>query len=95
MDVWKPSAEGGADVFERTPGLLGKWKDAIFVPPKQEQAFFQGGAFIFSGGSDGDSSALLSTTVYAHYDEATAAHAVPNEMVDRALEAAGATPVRG
>jgi len=71
---------------EELLGVLGKWKDAIFVPPKQEQAFFQGGAFLFAGGG----------TAYAHYDEATAAHAVPDDMVDRALAAAGAAaPVRG
>jgi len=70
---------------EELLGVLGKWKDAVFVPPKQEQAFFQGGAFLFSGGG----------TSYAHYDEATAAHAVPAEMIEKALEAAEASPVRG
>jgi len=63
--------------------VLGKWKDAVYIPPKQEQAFFQGGAFVFSS-KTGD-------TVYAHYDEATAAHAPPNEMVAKALEVASAS----
>ena len=58
--------------------VLSKWKDAFYIPPKQDQAFNQGGAFIFNG----------DRTVYAHYDEATAAHALPNEMVDKALATA-------
>ena len=55
--------------------VLSKWKDAFYIPPKQDQAFNQGGAFIF----DED------RTVYAHYDEATAAHALPGDMVEKAL----------
>ena len=62
--------------------VLGKWKGAVYIPPKQEQAFFQGGAFVISKTGD---------TVYAHYDEATAAHAPPNEMVAKALEVASAS----
>ena len=58
--------------------VLSKWKDAFYIPPRQDQAFNQGGSFIF----DGD------RTVYAHYDEATAAHALPDEMVDKALATA-------
>ena len=57
--------------------VLSKWKDAFYIPPKQDQAFNQGGAFIF----DED------RTVYAHYDEATAAHALPGDMVEKALAA--------
>jgi len=44
--------------------VLGKWRDAIYVPPKREQAFNQGGTFIFAE----------DRTVYAHYDEATGVH---------------------
>ena len=58
--------------------VLSKWKDAFYIPPKQDQAFNQGGAFIF----DED------RTVYAHYDEATAAHALPDDMVEKALATA-------
>ena len=58
--------------------VLSKWKDAFYIPPEQDQAFNQGGAFIF----DDD------RTVYAHYDEATAAHALPGDMVEKALETA-------
>lgn len=58
--------------------VLGKWKDAVYIPPRQDQAFNQGGAFIFNN----------EQTVYAHYDEATAAHARPEEMIDRALATA-------
>lgn len=60
--------------------VLSKWKDAFFIPPKRDQAFFQGGAFLFSEDD----------TIFAHYDEATAAHAMPDEMVHRALETAAA-----
>lgn len=56
--------------------VLRNWK--IYLPPKQDQAFNQGGAFIFNGPS----------TVHAHYDEATGAHARPEEMVRLALETA-------
>jgi len=69
--------------------VLGKWKDAIFIPPKQEQGFFQGGAFVFSNQNGGEN-ATTTTTVYAHYDEATAAHAPPDEMVAKALKVAAA-----
>ena len=58
--------------------VLSKWKDAFYIPPKQDQAFNQGGAFIFDD----------NRTVYAHYDEATAAHALPDDMVEKALATA-------
>jgi len=69
--------EGGMFSSELTE-VLSKWKDAVYIPPKQDQAFNQGGAFIF----DDD------RTVYAHYDEATAAHALPDDMVEKALATA-------
>jgi hypothetical protein len=37
---------------------------AIFIPPKQDQAFNQGGTFLFDGND----------TIFAHYDESTGAH---------------------
>jgi len=58
--------------------VLGKWKDAVYMPPKQEQAFQQGGAFVFKG----------ETTVFAHYDAAVGTHLEVAKAVDRALEAA-------
>lgn len=67
--------QGKGIVSKELSEVLLKWKDAFFIPPKAEQAFNQGGAFLFQ---DND-------TIYAHYDEATAAHAVPSEMIDRAL----------
>lgn len=48
---------------------------AFYVPPKQEQAFLQGGTFIFDGPD----------TVYAHYDESTAAHANVDEVIKLAM----------
>jgi len=44
---------------------------AFYVPPKQEQAFLQGGTFVFDG----------KDCVYAHYDESTAAHANVDDVV--------------
>lgn len=44
---------------------------AVYIPPKQEQAFLQGGTFVFDGND----------TIYAHYDESTAAHAKVEEVV--------------
>lgn len=70
--------EGKSMLSEELSEVLSKWKDAFYSPPKREQAFYQGGAFLFSGDK----------TVYAHYDEATAAHAVPDEMIDMAVKTA-------
>ncbi|CAJ1964945.1 unnamed protein product [Cylindrotheca closterium] len=71
---------GKSMLSEELSEVLSKWKDAFYIPPKQEQAFYQGGTFLFSGDQ----------TVYAHYDEATAAHAVPDEMIEMAVKTAGA-----
>lgn len=54
--------------------VLSKWKDALFIPPKQAQALLQGGTFVFKGAD----------TLFAHYDPSTAAHA----SIDRVLEIA-------
>lgn len=58
--------------------VLSKWNKAIFVPPKQSQAFNQGGTFVFDG----------STTVFAHYDESTGAHSDIKEVLGLAKERA-------
>lgn len=65
--------DGLQDLFN----VLSKWKDAAYVPPKQEQAFQQGGAFIFRG----------IDTVYAHYDASAGAHIPVDDLVRLALEA--------
>ena len=44
--------------------VLGKWKDAFIIPPKQSQAFNQGGLFVFAGDD----------SVFVHYDASTGAH---------------------
>lgn len=51
---------------------------AFFIPPKQEQAFLQGGTFVLNG----------QTTLLAHYDESTAAHASLDQVMEVALESA-------
>jgi peroxiredoxin len=58
--------------------VLSKWKDAIYLPPKQEQAFQQGGAFIFKG----------EETVFAHYDASAGAHIEVMDVVNRAIQVA-------
>lgn len=62
------------DLFQ----VLGKWKDAFYVPPKQEQAFNQGGTFIFDGNK----------TVFSHYDEATANSADIEKVIELAYKTA-------
>lgn len=58
--------------------VLGKWKDAVYIPPKQSQAFQQGGVFIFQGVD----------TAFAHYDAAAGTHLEVQVAIDRAIEAA-------
>ena len=62
--------------------VLSKWKKAAYLPPKQSQAFNQGGTFIFDG----------SRTIFAHYDESTGAHADFAEVIDLAIKTAVANP---
>jgi hypothetical protein len=49
---------------------------AVFIPPKQEQAFNQGGTFLFDGAD----------TVFAHYDASTGAHSSIEEVIGLAKE---------
>lgn len=57
-------------------GVLSKWNKAVYIPPKQSQAFLQGGTFVVDG----------PRVVYAHYDESTAAHANIDKVIDLASE---------
>lgn len=68
--------------------ILSKWSKAFFIPPKGDQAFNQGGTFVFDG----------ERPVYAHYDPSPAAHAtVENvmEIVNKELAASDATTSSG
>lgn len=56
--------------------VLSKWNKAVYIPPKQDQAFNQGGAFLFDG----------EETVIAHYDESTGAHCDMQQVIDLAKE---------
>mmetsp|Transcript_31628 Transcript_31628/g.75509 ORF Transcript_31628/g.75509 Transcript_31628/m.75509 type:complete len:123 (+) Transcript_31628:162-530(+) len=58
--------------------VLGKWKDAVYIPPKLDQSTNHGGTFMF----DGDQ------TVYAYYDESPGTHADPFGVVEKAIEVA-------
>lgn len=57
--------------------VLGEWKDAVYIPPKPDQAFQQGGAFIFKGND----------TLFAHYDASAGTHIEVAKVVQKALEA--------
>jgi len=56
--------------------VLQKWNKAVYLPPRQDQAFNQGGTFLF----DRDQ------TVFAHYDESTGAHSDIQNVIDLAKE---------
>ena len=72
------SKDGMSDLFQ----VLSKWNNAAYLPPKQSQAFNQGGTFIFDG----------SRTVFAHYDESTGAHADFADVIDLAIKTAATNP---
>lgn len=50
---------------------LAAWKP--WLPPKQGQAFQQGGSFVFAPGC---------ACVFEHYDASTGAHASPQELLE-------------
>ncbi|KAL7509233.1 hypothetical protein ACHAXN_007151 [Cyclotella atomus] len=58
--------------------VLGKWKDAVYIPPKLEQSTNHGGTFIFNG----------ENVVFVHYDESPGTHADTEETVALALKIA-------
>lgn len=58
--------------------VMSKWNKAFYIPPKQSQAFNQGGTFVFSGPK----------TLFAHYDESTGAHAKVSDVVRLAVASA-------
>jgi len=58
--------------------VLGKWKDAVYIPPKIEQSTNHGGTFIFRDDE----------VLFAHYDESPGTHYDPNEAAKLAIEAA-------
>lgn len=54
--------------------VLSKWNKAIYIPPRQDQALYQGGTFLFDG----------EKVVFAHFDESTGAHCDIQEVIDLA-----------
>jgi len=68
----------GYEEFRQLFEVLGKWKDAVYIPPKIEQSTNHGGTFIFNGDD----------TVFAHYDESPGTHADTFDVVDRAIREA-------
>lgn len=71
-------SNGRKDGMEDLLDVMSKWKDAVYLPPKQEQAFQQGGVFVFRG----------KDTVFAHYDASAGAHLEVATAVDQALQVA-------
>jgi hypothetical protein len=69
------------DLFD----VLSKWKDAIYIPPKMDQAFQQGGAFIFDHDHDNDDNDDGGKMVFAHYDASTGDHIAPDDFVKIAI----------
>lgn len=69
-------SNGRSDGMKDLLDVLGKWKDSIYFPPKQEQAFQQGGSFVFKG----------TDTVFAHYDAAAGTHLEVSKAVDGAIK---------
>jgi len=66
--------DGTKDLFD----VLGKWKDAVYIPPKTEQAFQQGGVFVFKGAD----------TAFAYYDAGAGTHLEVSKAVAEALKVA-------
>lgn len=71
-------SNGRKDGMKDLVDVLGKWKDAIYIPPNQNQAFQQGGVFVFKG----------SETAFAYYDAAVGTHLEVDKALDKALEVA-------
>lgn len=69
---------GRTDGMKDLLDVLGKWKNAVYIPPKQEQAFQQGGAFVFKGAN----------TALAYYDAAAGTHLEVKKAVEKAKEIA-------
>jgi len=68
----------GYEEFGQLFEVLGKWKDAAYVPPKIEQSTNHGGTFIFNGDD----------AMFAHYDESPGTHADASDVVDRTIREA-------
>lgn len=56
------------------PNKTPKKIKAVYIPPKLNQSFFQGGTFVFDG----------TDTVFAHYDESTGAHSDIDQVMQLA-----------
>lgn len=69
---------GREDGMKDLLNVLGKWKDAVFIPPKLDQSFQQGGVFVFKGAG----------TAFAYYDASAGAHLEVSKAVQKALEVA-------
>lgn len=71
--------------------VLSKWNKAIYIPPKQDQAFNQGGTFIFDTSSarnkENKTTEQQTQTIFAHYDESTGAHSDIQQVIDIAQKA--------
>jgi len=64
--------DGTKELYE----VLSKWNKAIYLPPRQNQAFNQGGTFLFEGDE----------TILAHFDESTGDHCDIQTVIDLATK---------
>ncbi|KAL7525252.1 hypothetical protein ACHAWF_001274 [Thalassiosira exigua] len=77
--AFKDRIFGDGQPLDQLFEVLGKWKDAVYVPPKIEQSTNHGGTFVFDGEGN---------TVLAHYDESPGTHYDPDKAAKAAIEAA-------
>lgn len=83
LAIARRAARGGGD-WKDLRAMLDGWKP--WQPPQGvRQALNQGGAYLFDG----------TTCVWSHRDPATAAHAEPSEMMERALALVAARQGKG
>jgi len=69
---------GGVGSLDQLFEVLGKWKDAAYLPPKIEQSTNHGGTFIFNGDD----------VIFAHYDQSPGTHADIFESAGMAIREA-------
>ena len=60
--------------------VMKKWQNAFYKPPRDDQAFQQGGVLIFAGEQD--------QLFFAHYDASTGAHVEAEVVFEKAFDLA-------
>lgn len=74
LAIWERIKSGRVDDLRQ---VLSLWtKTPLWIPPKQDQAFQQGGAVVFEG----------RRVLFAHYDPSTGAHVDMRLLVEKATK---------